>query len=74
MSHISYYLTLMLQFSQQSNEYIQSVARCLQMMLRVDEYRLAFVSVDGISTLVGILSAGVNFQVNHLTSMASSLG
>lgn len=51
-------------FSQQSNEYIQSVARCLQMMLRVDEYRLAFVSVDGISTLVGILSAGCNFQVS----------
>ncbi|XP_037024405.1 V-type proton ATPase subunit H isoform X1 [Bradysia coprophila] len=48
-----------------SNEYIQSVARCLQMMLRVDEYRLAFVSVDGISTLVGILSAGVNFQVQY---------
>lgn len=35
------------------------------MMLRVDEYRLAFVSVDGISTLVGILTAGVNFQVSN---------
>lgn len=33
----------------QNNEYIQSVARCLQMMLRIDEYRLAFVAVDGIS-------------------------
>ncbi|XP_037024406.1 V-type proton ATPase subunit H isoform X2 [Bradysia coprophila] len=53
------------QLTLNSNEYIQSVARCLQMMLRVDEYRLAFVSVDGISTLVGILSAGVNFQVQY---------
>ncbi|XP_023161137.1 V-type proton ATPase subunit H isoform X1 [Drosophila hydei] len=48
-----------------NNEYIQSVARCLQMMLRVDEYRFAFVSVDGISTLIRILSTRVNFQVQY---------
>ncbi|KAH8263333.1 hypothetical protein KR044_007577 [Drosophila immigrans] len=48
-----------------SNEYIQSVARCLQMMLRVDEYRFAFVNVDGISTLIRILSTRVNFQVQY---------
>lgn len=47
----------------QNNEYIQSVGRCLQMMLRVDDYRFAFVSVDGISTLISILSSRVNFQV-----------
>ncbi|CAG5095320.1 Similar to VhaSFD: V-type proton ATPase subunit H (Drosophila melanogaster) [Cotesia congregata] len=38
-----------------NNEYIQSVARCLQMMLRVDVYRFAFISVDGISTLLSVL-------------------
>ncbi|XP_055916028.1 V-type proton ATPase subunit H isoform X1 [Eupeodes corollae] len=48
-----------------SNEYIQSVGRCLQMMLRIDEYRFAFVSVDGISTLISILSSRVNFQVQY---------
>ncbi|XP_011189551.1 V-type proton ATPase subunit H isoform X1 [Zeugodacus cucurbitae] len=48
-----------------ANEYIQSVARCLQMMLRIDEYRFAFVSVDGISTLISILSSRVNFQVQY---------
>ncbi|XP_016969367.1 V-type proton ATPase subunit H isoform X1 [Drosophila rhopaloa] len=48
-----------------NNEYIQSVARCLQMMLRVDEYRFAFVGVDGISTLIRILSTRVNFQVQY---------
>ncbi|EDW63805.1 V-type proton ATPase subunit H isoform X1 [Drosophila virilis] len=48
-----------------NNEYIQSVARCLQMMLRVDDYRFAFVSVDGISTLIRILSTRVNFQVQY---------
>lgn len=45
---------------------MQSVGRCLQMMLRNDDYRFAFVSVDGISTLIGILSSHVNFQVSFL--------
>ncbi|XP_050347392.1 V-type proton ATPase subunit H isoform X1 [Nymphalis io] len=48
-----------------TNDYIQSVARCLQMMLRVDEYRFAFLSVDGISTLLSILASRVNFQVQY---------
>ncbi|XP_043259838.1 V-type proton ATPase subunit H isoform X2 [Colletes gigas] len=48
-----------------NNEYIQSVARCLQMMLRIDEYRFAFVSVDGISTLLSVLTGRVNFQVQY---------
>ncbi|XP_044740321.1 V-type proton ATPase subunit H isoform X1 [Chrysoperla carnea] len=47
------------------NEFIQSVARCLQMMLRVDQYRFAFVSVDGISTLLSVLTGRVNFQVQY---------
>lgn len=34
----------------QNNEYKQATARCLQMLLRVDEYRQAFASVDGITT------------------------
>ncbi|XP_055296058.1 V-type proton ATPase subunit H isoform X2 [Sitodiplosis mosellana] len=53
------------QLTIKSNEYIQSVARCLQMMLRLDDYRFAFVSVDGISTLLSILSSRVNFQVQY---------
>ncbi|XP_045478117.1 V-type proton ATPase subunit H isoform X1 [Harmonia axyridis] len=48
-----------------NNEYIQSVGRCLQMMLRIDEYRFAFVSVDGISTLLSVLSGRVNFQIQY---------
>ncbi|XP_011636789.1 V-type proton ATPase subunit H isoform X2 [Pogonomyrmex barbatus] len=53
------------EFLNPNNEYIQSVARCLQMMLRIDEYRFAFVSVDGISTLLSVLSGRVNFQVQY---------
>lgn len=46
------------------------------MMLRNDDYRFAFVSVDGISTLISILSSRVNFQVNlslmsHLNVLSS---
>jgi len=53
------------QYKFQENEYIQSVGRCLQMMLRIDEYRFAFVAVDGISTLVQVLSQGHNFQIKY---------
>lgn len=35
------------------------------MMLRIDDYRFAFVSVDGISTLLSVLSGRVNFQVQY---------
>ncbi|XP_058983829.1 V-type proton ATPase subunit H-like [Musca domestica] len=65
-SDLNFYLQFLKdQLTVQSNEYIQSVARCLQMMLRIDEYLFAFVGVDGISTLVRILSSRVNFQVQY---------
>ncbi|XP_011189552.1 V-type proton ATPase subunit H isoform X3 [Zeugodacus cucurbitae] len=65
-SDLNFYLQFLKdQLTVNANEYIQSVARCLQMMLRIDEYRFAFVSVDGISTLISILSSRVNFQVQY---------
>ncbi|KRG03601.1 V-type proton ATPase subunit H isoform X2 [Drosophila mojavensis] len=65
-SDLNFYLQFLKdQLASNNNEYIQSVARCLQMMLRVDEYRFAFVNVDGISTLIRILSTRVNFQVQY---------
>ncbi|KRF81293.1 V-type proton ATPase subunit H isoform X3 [Drosophila novamexicana] len=65
-SDLNFYLQFLKdQLATNNNEYIQSVARCLQMMLRVDDYRFAFVSVDGISTLIRILSTRVNFQVQY---------
>ena len=38
------------------------------MMLRIDDYRLAFVHLDGISTLVSVLSGRVNFQIQYQLS------
>ena len=34
----------------QNNEYLQSVCRCLQILLRLDPYRNAFVDIDGVNT------------------------
>ncbi|KAK7867797.1 hypothetical protein R5R35_001210 [Gryllus longicercus] len=65
-SDLHFYLTwLKDQLKQTNNEYMQSVARCLQMMLRVDEYRFAFVAVDGISTILTILQSRLNFQIQY---------
>jgi V-type H+-transporting ATPase subunit H len=65
-SDLQYYLTwLKDQMKIPSNEYLQTVARCLQMMLRIDEYRVAFVKVDGMSTLVSVLAGKVGFQIQY---------
>ncbi|CAF1534927.1 unnamed protein product [Adineta ricciae] len=48
-SDLSYYLAwLKEQLKPQGNEYLQSVCRNLQMMLRIEQYREAFVAIDGI--------------------------
>jgi V-type H+-transporting ATPase subunit H len=49
----------------QGNEYVQSVARCLQMLLRHDEYRQAFIAVDGVSTILHVLNSRQNFQIQY---------
>ncbi|CAG0879126.1 unnamed protein product [Cyprideis torosa] len=65
-SDLHFYLTwLKEQLKSPKNEYLPSTIRCLQMMLRVDEYRFAFVGVDGISTLTKLLGTKVNFQIQY---------
>lgn len=65
-SDLQHYLTwLKDQLRMPNNDYIQSVARCLQMMLRINEYRLAFVAIEGISTIVTVLAGRVNFQIQY---------
>uniref|UniRef100_A0A0K8T9X0 V-type proton ATPase subunit H n=1 Tax=Lygus hesperus TaxID=30085 RepID=A0A0K8T9X0_LYGHE len=63
---LNFYLTwLKDQLKLNNNDYMQSVARCLQLMLRIDDFRAAFISVDGISTLMSVLSGRVNFQIQY---------
>nr|CAG4651729.1 EOG090X044C [Triops cancriformis] len=63
---LSYYLTwLREQLKLAGNEYVQTSARCLQMLLRNEKYRLAFAELDGIATLASVLSGRANFQVQY---------
>ncbi|KAK4310428.1 hypothetical protein Pmani_018012 [Petrolisthes manimaculis] len=66
-SDLTFYLTwLKDQLRTPNNEYIQSVGRCLQMMLRVEEYRTVFYQLDGVVTIVQVLSTGkLNFQIQY---------
>jgi len=68
-SDLHFYLTwLKDQLKTPNNEYMQSVARCLQMMLRLDAYRIAFVELEGIATIAEILSLRVGFQIQYQLS------
>ncbi|XP_041468754.1 V-type proton ATPase subunit H-like [Lytechinus variegatus] len=53
------------QLTTQNNEYIQTVAMCLQQMLKYNEYRVGFMANDGISTLILVLSGKVSFQIQY---------
>uniref|UniRef100_A0A8R1DX72 V-type proton ATPase subunit H n=1 Tax=Caenorhabditis japonica TaxID=281687 RepID=A0A8R1DX72_CAEJA len=48
-----------------TNEYMNTTARCLQMMLRHDEYRHEFVDNDGVQALVTALNGKTNFQLQY---------
>ncbi|KAK3087872.1 hypothetical protein FSP39_011795 [Pinctada imbricata] len=54
------------QLTLHGNEYIQTAARCLQMMLRIDRYRQVFMDVEGVATIVMVLSGSkVGFQIQY---------
>jgi len=66
---LQFYLTkLKDELNDVNNEYIQSVARCLQMMLRIDEYRIAFVALDGVNSMIKVLGVKANFQIQYQLS------
>jgi V-type H+-transporting ATPase subunit H len=61
-----YYLNwLKEQLKISGNEYVQTVARCLQMMLRIKEYRHTFVELDGVNAIVTTLTGKVGFQIQY---------
>lgn len=63
---LNFYLTwLKDQLQVVGNEYVQTTARCLQMMLRNEKYRLAFANMGGVSILANVLSGRINFQVSN---------
>ncbi|XP_015785343.1 V-type proton ATPase subunit H [Tetranychus urticae] len=60
-----YICWLLEQLKLPNNEYLGSIARCLQMMLRIEEYRKLFISTEGIPTIISVLSNRVNFQIQY---------
>ncbi|XP_018904009.1 V-type proton ATPase subunit H isoform X1 [Bemisia tabaci] len=65
-SDLHFYLNWLNEQLKLNGEYMQSVGRCLQVVLRHDEYRLAFIKVEGPSTLLKVLaSRQVNFQIQY---------
>ncbi|KAG9347996.1 hypothetical protein JZ751_004015, partial [Albula glossodonta] len=49
----------------QSSQYVQCVAGCLQLMLRVNEYRFAWVEADGVNCITAVLSSKCGFQLQY---------
>ncbi|XP_066575803.1 V-type proton ATPase subunit H isoform X1 [Amia ocellicauda] len=49
----------------QSSQYVQCVAGCLQLMLRVNEYRFAWVEADGVNCITAVLNNKCGFQLQY---------
>ncbi|EFO25176.2 vacuolar h ATPase 15 [Loa loa] len=65
-SDLNFYISFLKdQLKSAGNEYINTTARCLQMMLRIDEYRHAFLAMDGIKSILSVLSGKTNFQLQY---------
>uniref|UniRef100_A0A5S6QYB9 V-type proton ATPase subunit H n=1 Tax=Trichuris muris TaxID=70415 RepID=A0A5S6QYB9_TRIMR len=63
---LTYFLTwLKERLRTPGNEYIHTTARCLQMMLRIEEYRFAFMHIDGPSSILSTLAGRANFQLQY---------
>uniref|UniRef100_A0A8C6LWS6 V-type proton ATPase subunit H n=1 Tax=Nothobranchius furzeri TaxID=105023 RepID=A0A8C6LWS6_NOTFU len=65
-SDLNYYFNwIKSQLSSQSSQYVQCVAGCLQLMLRVNEYRFAWVEADGVTCITAVLSNKCGFQLQY---------
>lgn len=63
---LQYYFTLLIKGLKNSgNDYVNTSARCLQMMLRLDAYRLEFVNTEGLATIMSVLNGKANFQLQY---------
>uniref|UniRef100_UPI00358F269E V-type proton ATPase subunit H n=1 Tax=Myxine glutinosa TaxID=7769 RepID=UPI00358F269E len=49
----------------ESCQYVQCVAGCLQLVLRVSEFRYAWAQVDGVSCIMSVLSSKCGFQLQY---------
>jgi len=65
-SDLVYYLSwLKVQLCVPGNEYLQSVAETIQLLMRIDDYRMPFVKADGINSIVSVLLSNLGFQLQY---------
>ncbi|CAK8683350.1 V-type proton ATPase subunit H-like isoform X3 [Clavelina lepadiformis] len=65
---LTYYLNwIKTQLSNEVTDFVQSILSCLQMMLRVKEYREAFFNMDGMTSLQSLLYTKCGFQLQYQT-------
>ncbi|XP_069777600.1 V-type proton ATPase subunit H isoform X2 [Narcine bancroftii] len=65
-SDLNYYFNwIKTQLSSQSSQYVQCVAGCLQLMLRVNEYRFAWVKADGVNCIIAVINNKCGFQLQY---------
>ncbi|XP_072029376.1 V-type proton ATPase subunit H-like [Amphiura filiformis] len=60
-----YFTWLKQQLTAPANQFVQTVAESLQQMLRLNEYRVAFMENEGMSTILSVLSGKVGFQIQY---------
>ncbi|XP_072323872.1 V-type proton ATPase subunit H isoform X2 [Scyliorhinus torazame] len=49
----------------ESSQYVQCVAGCLQLMLRINEYRFAWVEADGVNCIIAVITNKCGFQLQY---------
>ncbi|XP_038665280.1 V-type proton ATPase subunit H isoform X2 [Scyliorhinus canicula] len=65
-SDLNYYFNwIKTQLSSQSSQYVQCVAGCLQLMLRINEYRFAWVEADGVNCIIAVITNKCGFQLQY---------
>ncbi|XP_072426631.1 V-type proton ATPase subunit H isoform X2 [Chiloscyllium punctatum] len=65
-SDLNYYFNwIKTQLSSQSSQYVQCVAGCLQLMLRINEYRFAWVEADGVNCIIAVINNKCGFQLQY---------
>ncbi|GBL84859.1 V-type proton ATPase subunit H [Araneus ventricosus] len=62
---IEFFLEWLKEEMNEDNEYMLSVGRCLQRLLQIDEYRLAFMNLSGIFKIIKLLSRGIQPQAQY---------
>lgn len=53
------------QLTLSGNEHLQSVAECIHLVMRINDYRMPLVKADGINSIVSVLLSNLGFQLQY---------